>query len=212
MFITFEGIEGAGKSTMMAKVADYMHDLGDTPVVTREPGGSRLGKRLRSFLLDSRQDQLEPHAELCLFLADRAQHISEVILPAIEAGQSVLCDRYIDSTIAYQGFGRGMDVDDLKQINKIAAGRLMPELTLLLDLPVAIGIARAGERNRQAGTVVSEGRFDSESLDFHERVRRGYLQLASESPERIVVIDAYRDQNQVYQDCVETLQKYIMPG
>lgn len=211
MFITFEGIEGAGKSTMMALLANHMRDLGDTPVMTREPGGSRLGKRLRTMLLDSRMDRVSPHAELCLFLADRAQHIAEVILPALEAGQSVLCDRYVDSTIAYQGFGRGMDVADLKIINTIAAGRLMPALTILLDLPVATGIARAGERNRQEGTIISEGRFDSESLDFHERVRHGYLELARDAPERIIVINADRAPEQVYQDCAAALEKALTP-
>lgn len=209
MFVTFEGIEGAGKSTMMALLANHMRGRGETPVMTREPGGSRLGKRLRAMLLDCRQEKLCDRAELCLFLADRAQHTEEVILPALEAGQSVLCDRYVDSTIAYQGYGRGMDVADLQEMNQIAAGRLMPGLTLLLDLPVQAGLVRAGERNRQEGTVISEGRFDAESLDFHERVRRGYLELAKGAPERIVVIDAGREPEQVYQDCVAALDRKL---
>lgn len=212
MFVTFEGIEGAGKSTMMALLANHMREMGNTPVMTREPGGSKLGRRLRSMLLDCRQDRLSSQAELCLFLADRAQHIAEVILPALEAGQPVLCDRYVDSTIAYQGYGRGMDVDDLREINRIASGRLMPVRTILLDLPAQEGLARAGERNRLEGTVISEGRFDAESLDFHERVRNGYLRLADSEPERIVVIDAARAPEDVYTDCRRALEGVLNQG
>lgn len=209
MFVTFEGMEGAGKSTIMTMLANRLSGKGDTPVITREPGGSRLGRRLRSMLLDSRQEHISARAELCLFLADRAQHIMEVIQPALEAGQTVFCDRYIDSTIAYQGYGRGMNVDELKTISKIAAGNLEPNLTFLLDLPVQAGLFRAGERNRQEGTVISEGRFDSESRDFHERVRNGYLELARQAPKRIKIIDASRDPDKVCQDCLAAFTKAI---
>lgn len=209
MFITFEGIEGAGKSTMMALLANHMRQTGDTPVMTREPGGSRLGKRLRAMLLDCRQEGLSCRAELCLFLADRAQHIAEVILPALEAGQSVFCDRFVDSTLAYQGYGRGMNIEELKSVNEAAVGPLMPGLTFLLDLPVQEGLGRAGERNRIEGTVISEGRFDSESLDFHERVRKGYLELAKMNPERIVVVNADRPPEEVFVDCVKTLDNAL---
>lgn len=198
MFITLEGIEGAGKSTLMDLLFQHLQACGNTPVTTREPGGSRLGRRLRAMLLDCRQEHLTPQAELCLFLADRAQHIAEEIQPALQAGQIVLCDRFVDSTLAYQGYGRGMDISDLSQINQIAAGALKPDLTLLLDLPPQIGLARAGQRNQAQGTVISEGRFDAESLDFHERVRNGYLELAKAEPERIHVIDASEDIKTVF--------------
>lgn len=209
MFITYEGIEGSGKSTQMEMLADYMEERGATVVKTREPGGCQLGRRLRSMLLDCRQTELTPRAELCLFLADRCQHLAEIILPALEAGHTVLCDRYTDSTIAYQGFGRGMDVANLRALNQLAAGALMPDLTFLLDLPVQTGLSRAGARNRIEGTVISEGRFDSESLDFHKRVREGYLEIARGSPERVKVIDASRSAEEIFADCVPFLEKPV---
>lgn len=212
LFVTFEGIEGAGKSTMMALLANHMRENGNTPVMTREPGGSRLGRRLRSMLLDCRQERVTMEAELFLFLADRAQHLAEVILPALEAGQPVLCDRYVDSTIAYQGYGRGMDIEKLRAANKIATDNLMPVMTVLLDLPPQTGLARAGERNRMEGTVISEGRFDAESLDFHERVRNGYLALAASEPERIAVVDAGRTPELVYADCMNCLERALNKG
>lgn len=173
MFISFEGIEGAGKSTAINYLAGFLQENGHDPLCTREPGGCALGRSLRSILLDARTRELSSRAELFLFLADRAQHVAEIIRPALEAGQTVLCDRYTDSTLAYQGHGRGLDTEYLQRLNQAATGGLQPELTLLLDLPVRCGLMRAGERNRLEGLVVSEGRFDAESLDFHERVRQG---------------------------------------
>lgn len=205
MFITLEGIEGAGKSTMLALLAAWLENHGHFPLATREPGGSRLGRRLRSMLLDCRQEKLTCDAELFLFLADRAQHVAEVIRPALEAGQVVICDRYSDSTLAYQGYGRGMALPGLAVATRMASGALEPDVTFLLDLPVQTGLERAGLRNREAGTVISEGRFDAESLDFHERVRQGYLALARECPERIIVIDAARDPELILKDCADRL-------
>ena len=190
MFISFEGIEGSGKSTAQRLLAEHLQGLGHDPLLTREPGGCLLGRSLRPILLDARTRGLSTRAELYLFLADRAQHVAEVIRPALEAGQPVLCDRYVDSTLAYQGYGRGLDPERLRRINDMATGGLMPDLTLLLDLPVHCGLERAGLRNRQEGTVLSEGRFDAESLEFHERVRQGYRNLAAEEPERFAIIDA----------------------
>lgn len=208
MFITLEGIEGAGKTTAMNALAEYLHGRGNTPLLTREPGGSKLGRRIRSMLLDCRQERPDMQAELFLFLADRAQHISELIQPALDAGRHVLCDRYTDSTIAYQGYGRGLPIDDLSEMNRIATGGLMPVLTLLLDLPVQMGLARAGQRNQQEGTVISEGRFDSESMEFHEKVRNGYLEIARENPVRIKVIDASMDPEDVISQCIECIETY----
>ena len=206
MFVTFEGIEGSGKSTALRLLAAHLQERGHDPVLTREPGGSTLGRSLRPILLDARTRGLSSRAELHLFLADRAQHVAEIIRPALEAGQTVLCDRFSDSTLAYQGYGRGHDVERLRRINLQATGGLAPDLTLLLDLSVAEGLERAGERNRVEGTVVSEGRFDSESLDFHERVRAGYLALAESEPERIAVIDATQDTEDVLLQCLSALE------
>lgn len=206
MFVTFEGIEGSGKSTAMRLLAAHLQERGHDPVLTREPGGSSLGRSLRPILLDARTCGLSSRAEIHLFLADRAQHVAEIIRPALEAGQTVLCDRFSDSTLAYQGYGRGHDLEHLRLINAQAIGGLAPDLTLLLDLEASEGLERAGRRNRAAGTVVSEGRFDSESLNFHERVRKGYLALAQAEPERISVIDASRQPEDVLFQCLSALE------
>ena len=209
MFISFEGIEGAGKSTVMEALAAYLADHGLDPVLTREPGGCNLGRSLRSILLDGRTRGLSSRAELFLFLADRAQHVAEIVRPALEAGQIVLCDRDTDSTLAYQGYGRGLDTEYLRRLNDAATGGLAPDLTLLLDLPVRCGLGRAGERNRIKGLVVSEGRFDSESLDFHERVRTGYRALAEEEPERFAIIDAAQPPEDVALQCRSALETHL---
>lgn len=205
LFITFEGIEGSGKSTMIGLLAEHLRKQGLDPVVTREPGGSSLGKKLRAMLLDSRCDNIAARAELMLFLADRAQHIAEIIKPALESGRPILCDRFIDSTVAYQGYGRGMDLEKLKQMNEIATNGLLPDLTLLFDLPVEHGLIRAAERNKYAGIAISEGRFEAECHDFHQRIRDGYLALAKAAPERIRVIDADQDPDYVMAACLEAL-------
>ncbi len=206
MFISFEGIEGSGKSTAQRLLAEHLQGLGYDPLLTREPGGCALGRSLRPILLDARTRGLSSRAELYLFLADRAQHVAEVIRPALEAGQTVLCDRYADSTLAYQGYGRGLDPEHLRRINDMATGGLMPDLTLLLDLPVHCGLERAGLRNREEGTVLSEGRFDAESLEFHERVPQGYRSLAAEEPERFAIIDAAQPPEDVVLQCISAVE------
>lgn len=206
MFVTFEGIEGSGKSTALRLVAEALRERGFDPVQTCEPGGSGLGRSLRSILLDARTRGIRGRAELYLFLADRAQHVAEVVKPALEAGQIVLCDRYCDSTHAYQGYGRGLALEQLHCLNEMATGGLVPDLTLLFDLPVPQGLERAGRRNRETGTTVSEGRFDSESMDFHERVRQGYLELAAGEPERFAVIDAAQAPEDVLLQCLSAVE------
>ncbi|MDR1856356.1 MAG: dTMP kinase [Desulfovibrio sp.] len=207
MFVSFEGIEGAGKTCALKVLADHLQRQGLDPLVTREPGGTYLGRGLRSILLDARTRHLSPRAELFLFLADRAQHVAEVIVPALEAGQIVLCDRYVDSTLAYQGHGRGIDVEWLRTACLSATDGLMPDLTLLLDLPVNCGLGRAGQRNREEGTVISEGRFDAESIRFHEQVRQGYRILAEEEPDRIAVVDASQPLDDVGMQCISAFTK-----
>lgn len=206
MFITLEGIEGSGKSTAQRLLAEYLEEKGYSVLSTREPGGSALGRKFRAVLLDARTTQLRPRAELFLFLADRAQHVSEVIRPALDEGQIVLCDRYADSTISYQGYGRGMDVDQLIQVNDLATSGLWPHLTLLLDVTPQVGLERAGQRNREEGTVISEGRFDAESVAFHTRVRTGYLERAEAEPERFALIDAARPAEDVFMQCLSAVE------
>ena len=206
MFISFEGIEGSGKSTAQALLAEYLQSNGYAVLCTREPGGCSLGRKLRALLLDTRNDNLRHKAELFLFLADRAQHVSEIIRPALDEGQIVLCDRYIDSTVAYQGHGRGMDTDQLTAVNDLAAGGLWPHLTLLLDLPISVGLMRAGKRNQSDGTAITEGRFESESQEFHRRVRQGYVELAAEYPERFAIIDATLPPDEVLLQCVSAVE------
>jgi dTMP kinase len=190
MFITFEGIEGTGKSTQIALLKQHLEAQGRRVLVTLEPGGSRIGAELRRVLLSLENRDLTPQAELFLYLADRAQHVAQVVRPALEAGAVVLSDRFADSTVAYQGYGRGMDPELLHRLNAVAVDGLWPQLTLLLDLDPVVGLERAVARNHSEGKTTAEGRFEAESLAFHGRVRQGFLDLAKRSPERISVVDA----------------------
>lgn len=193
-FITFEGIEGCGKSTQIRKLAAALTKQGGKVTLTREPGGCDIADKIRAILLDSANAAMVPLAELLLYAAARAQHISEVILPALANGDIVLCDRYIDATIAYQGHGRRLDLEMIKSLNRLAAANCRPDITVLLDCPVNTGLERALARIEALGAAANstarEERFERESLDFHERVRSGYLALATSEPERFCVIDA----------------------
>jgi len=190
MFITFEGIEGTGKSTQIELLRAHLEAKGHRVVVTCEPGGSRIGAELRRVLLALENRDLTPQAELFLYLADRAQHVAQVVRPALSAGAVVLSDRFADSTVAYQGFGRGMDLELLHRLNAVAVDGLWPELTILLDLEPETGLGRAVARNQREGKTNAEGRFEAESLAFHSRVRQGFLNLAAAEPGRIRVVDA----------------------
>ena len=204
MFITVEGIEGSGKSTLIASLAERLEATGRSCLVTREPGGCRLGEDLRRILLESAR-RLDDRAELFLFLADRAQHVSEVVRPALSRGEWVICDRYADSTVAYQGYGRGMNAAMLRNASDAAAGGLTPDLTFLLDLPAEEGLRRARMRNLTEGTEASEGRFEAEELAFHERVRTGFLKLARMEPARFAVLDARRPPQELLANALERL-------
>jgi len=182
-FITLEGIEGAGKSTQLAVVAACLQAAGIPYLVTREPGGSRLGERIRAILLDRAEGGMAADTELLLMFAARAQHLAERIIPALSAGTWVLCDRFTDATYAYQGGGRGVDPARIALLEDFVQGPLRPDLTLLLDLPVERGLARAGRRS-------APDRFESETLAFFERVRAAYLERARRHADRIRVIDA----------------------
>jgi dTMP kinase len=183
MFITLEGPEGSGKTHQIAPLADFLLQQGYPVLVTREPGGTSIGDQVRVILSDLNNSAMRPHTEILLFQASRAQLVEQVILPHLEAGGVVLCDRYADSTMAYQGYGHRIDLDQLKSLIKFATGGLIPDLTILLDIEVEEGLRRksqGGEWNR----------LDAYDLDFHHRVREGYLQMVREEPERWVVVDA----------------------
>lgn len=185
-FITFEGTEGTGKSTQVRLLADDLRAAGRRMLVSREPGGTAFGRSLRGLLLDPAAANLAPWAELFLYLADRAQHAREVIVPALERGEWVICDRFADATVAYQGFGRGLDETFIREASSRAAGGLVPDLTLLLEFDdVSVGVDRARRRQQADGTAGVEDRFEHEDLPFHVRVRDGYRSLAAADPGRI---------------------------
>lgn len=186
-FITFEGIEGCGKSTQIGLFAEYLRKKGRNVVVTREPGGTAVGDQIREILLNPKNISIAPMTELLLYAAARAQHVEEKIRPALLAGHIILSDRYADATTAYQGAARNLSPEFLKQLHKIATGDLVPDITFLLDLPAAAGLKRARSRNKEAG---HEDRFENEALHFHEKVREGYLSIAKTEPNRVVVVNA----------------------
>ncbi len=188
MFITFEGPEGSGKTTQIRALGEHLSARGYDVLMTREPGGTDIGDQIRAVLHDVRNTAMLPNTEILLYSASRAQIVGEVIRPALAQGRIVLCDRYADSTMAYQGYGHGLDLAALSQITHFATGGLVPDLTIYLDLPVEMGLQRKW-RAFEAGE--SElNRMDRQALDFHQRVRQGYLEMAAGEPGRWVVIDA----------------------
>ncbi len=189
LFITFEGGEGCGKSTQIALLHAHLESQGYEVVATREPGGTPLAEAIRQLLLDPANDMLCAEAELLLYEASRAQHVAERILPSLEAGKIVLSDRFYDSTTAYQGAGRRLSGDKLNMLHGIATKGLTPCLTIVIDIPVEVGLARA--------TKNGSDRIEKERLDFHERVRAGFLQIAREEPERVKLVDGMRSVDEV---------------
>jgi dTMP kinase len=190
LFVTFEGIEGSGKSTQVTLLARRIRAAGHRVVLTREPGGTRLGRRLRAMLLKADGRPIPPMAELFLYVADRVSHLVEIVEPAIERGEVVLCDRYVDATLAYQGHGRGLALDWILEIHSRPPLDRRPERTILLDLDPTVGLDRARRRDVERGTDLSEGRIEAEGLEFHRRVREGYLSLAASEPGRFRVLPA----------------------
>ena len=185
-FVTIEGGDGSGKSRQIELLDEYLEARGEPRVLTREPGDTPLGKKLRRLLVEGRPESLSDETELFLILADRAQHVREVIRPALELGKLVVSDRFTDSTLAYQGYGRGMDLGMLRGLNRLATGGTMPELTIVLDCPVEMALARAAER--RDGQGARENRFEAEGIAFQRRVREGFLDLAAAEPSRCVVV------------------------
>lgn len=202
-FITLEGPEGSGKTIQSAALADHLGELGLDVLLTREPGGTSIGDQIRRVLGSLENTSMRPSTEFLLFSASRAQHVEQVILPHLESGGVVVCDRYMDSSLAYQGYGHGLNQQDLRAITFFATGGLMPDLTLLLDVS-----AEDGLRRREEGG--SWNRLDEYSLNFHRRVRQGYLELVAAEPDRWVVIDASPSIESVQEDIRKTVQARLV--
>ncbi|MBF0302250.1 MAG: dTMP kinase [Desulfamplus sp.] len=207
MFVTLEGIEGSGKTTQIEAIAQFLRSNGNDVVTTREPGATSTGKKIRSILLDPDNISISPLCELMLYGADRAQHISEVILPALKAGKTVLCDRFADATAAYQGFGRGLDTQLINDIYKIVAGKLKPDLTILFDLDPLTGLERTFKALRHGERHQNESRFEQEHLDFHKRVRNGYLAIAHKEKERFFIVDASISKEEIFEKIILEVSK-----
>ncbi len=199
LFITFEGADGSGKTSQLKLVADYLKEQNYNIVATRDPGGTPLGGKIREILLNY-EGKVASYCELFLYLADRAQHIEEKIMPALGENKIVLCDRYVDSTLAYQGYARGLDKDEILKLNNIVAQSLMPDLTIVFDVDTEVAEKRVGDE---------KDRLESEAKDFHKKVRLGYLDLATKYPERIRVVNANNDIETVYSDVLDILNSYL---
>jgi dTMP kinase len=201
LFITFEGPDGSGKTTQARLLAEYLRARGYAVVLTREPGGTTIGEQVREVILSTRNRTMRNETEVLLFSAARAQIVAEVIRPALAEGKIVLCDRYADSTLAYQGYGLGLDLDALRAITRFATGGLMPDLTFFVDVPVEVGLAR-----RQHGET---NRLDQKDVDYHTRVHNGYLELVRAEPHRFVVIDGTRAIDVIQQDIRTHLERVL---
>lgn len=210
LFITFEGTEGCGKSTQAKLLERYLKGLGKKVVSSLEPGGTKTGRQIRNILL-STQEPLSQNAELFLFAADRAQHVEEVIKPGLDAGAVVICDRFVDSTIAYQIGGRKLPEELVRYLNAVSSGGLLPDITFLLDLSPAVGLPRAiAASNLDNGKIKKVDRFEKEKIAFHEEVRRAYLQIAADDPGRVKVISTEKqDINTVHEE-IKNIVKSIM--
>jgi dTMP kinase len=192
LFITFEGAEGCGKSTQVRLLTAHLREQGHDVLATREPGGTPIGDRVRGILLDPANVEMRPSTEFLLFSAARAQHVGQVIRPHLARGGIVLCDRYADSSLAYQGYGHQLDLVVLRAISQFATGGLVPDLTLCLDLPVELGL-----RRKAGGSGDAWNRMEQKEIEYHERVRAGYLAMAAEEPHRWAVIDASQEVEEV---------------
>lgn len=205
VFITLEGGEGSGKSTLIEQIRQYWAHLGNDLVITREPGGVHLAEQIRELILNP-EHEMDGITEALLYAAARRQHLTEKIIPALENGAVVICDRYIDSSLAYQGHARGLGIDTVYQLNRIAIEGILPVLTLFLDVPPEEGLIRI-----QANHEREKNRLDMETLDFHRKVREGYTMLLEQFPDRIVRIDANKEQHAVWNEVKSYLDK-ILPS
>jgi dTMP kinase len=206
LFITFEGGEGSGKSTQSKRLAADLEASGYPVLQTHEPGGTPISQQIREILLNREHREMAPTTELLLYAAARAQHVSERVQPALDSGQIVICDRFIDSTVAYQGYGRGLDLDLIAGLNRVATKGLTPDLTFVLDLPVELGLQRAQQR------VGALNRLELEELEFHRRLREGFLEIAAQEPNRVMVIDAQMCVDDVYQEIQAAVNRLLKDG
>ncbi len=212
MFITLEGIEGAGKTTQIKDMVAFFESRGRTCTVTREPGGTAIGQKIRSILLDPECSSMAALAELLLYNADRVQHVETVIKPALAAGKTVICDRFYDATTVYQGYARGLDIGLIMTLHALVLGGLKPDMTILFDLPTKIGLTRAWKAIRQGDRTHRETRFEKEKLEFHEKIRAGYLDMARQEPSRFTIIDARQDPIRVKEEILRILDICVIPS
>ncbi|MEW9123687.1 MAG: dTMP kinase [Thermotaleaceae bacterium] len=202
LFITMEGPDGSGKSTQIEKLAHYLKYKGYEVIVTREPGGTRIGEKIRKLILDKENTEMDRVTEALLYAASRAQHVAEVIAPSVQAGKVVICDRFVDSSIVYQGIGRALGIEVVEKINQIAIKNIFPHITFLFKLCPEIGLARKTQQGEK-------DRLEQETLDFHQRVFEGYQQLEALYPQRIVAIDASKSIEDIHQQMIERVKIYI---
>jgi len=209
MLITLEGIEGSGKTTQLKNITAYLDRNGYDTIVTREPGGTAIGEKIRAILLNPACEGMEPLTELFLYEADRVEHIKKKIIPALAAGKTVLCDRFYDATVVYQGYARGLDLEFIQRVHRLILEDLKPDLTLLFDLKPQIGLSRAWDQINNGRRTGDESRFEKETLAFHEKIRAGYLEIARLEPERFHIIDASRDLPRVKIDTISGLEQAL---
>jgi dTMP kinase len=208
LFITLEGVEGCGKSTQARLLARRLEKEGYLCLLTREPGGTPIGQEIRQVILHPRHHQMSPEAELGLYFSDRAQHLREVVWPAIAAGKIVVCDRFTDSTIAYQGYGRKLSLRMIRSLDRIMTGTYRPNVTLFLDLPIEAGLERARARNHKEA-LLDEGRFEAEEIEFHERVRAGYMKMVRREPDRFIVVPVEGNKKKVQESVWKAVKTCI---
>ena len=201
-FITIEGTDGGGKSTQIEKLVEYLKSIGREVVVTREPGGTNISEKLREILLDAKNSEMTDITEALLYAASRAQHVEEKILPAVKEGKIVICDRFLDSSIVYQGYARGLDIEMIKTINSFALSKIKPDITLFFDIRPEIGILR--KKNMH-----DLDRMEQEKIDFHNKVYNGYKALLNENPERIKRIDAEKTIDEVYRQVIDAVNTIL---
>ncbi len=209
MLITLEGIEGAGKTTQLNRIVSYLNEREIACATTREPGGTEIGRQIRKVLLSPMNSDLDANAELLLYVADRVQHIKTVIEPQLETGRTVLCDRFFDATLVYQGYARGLDKALICDLHRLVCGDLKPDLTLLFDLEPEVGLARAWKAINSGGRTEQETRFEKEKLAFHEKVRSGYLDLARKEPQRFSIIGAGEEPEGVWAQIEAALTAFL---
>jgi dTMP kinase len=206
-FISFEGGEGSGKTTLLRQISSYLESRSIAYILTREPGGIEISEKIREIILDTKHTDMDARTEALLYAAARRQHLVEKVKPALDAGQIVLCDRFVDSSLAYQGYARGLGIDEIWNINQFAIESLMPEVTFYLDIDPVVGLSRiAASQEREVN------RLDLEAIEFHHKVREGYHIIAKQNPHRIMTINAEQTPNQVVNDIICELEKGILKG